>query len=184
MASKFAVRGLVTTLAYELAPDIRVNGVAPGGTLSTDLRGLTTFGLNTERLDDTPDREADLASRNPLKVALSGRDHSWSFVYPRVRPGPGCVRQRHPHRRRHECQGVVATRRQIRSGGVTMPLIKAEYELCQGYANCVVGAEDVFDLDDDGVVVLLKSEVEESDRARVDTAARSCPVSALRLEDA
>ena len=39
VSSKFAVRGLVTALAYELAPDIRVNGVAPGGTLNTDLRG-------------------------------------------------------------------------------------------------------------------------------------------------
>src|SRR2546429_9891014 len=30
-ASKHAVRGLVTQLAYELAPKVRVNGVAPGG---------------------------------------------------------------------------------------------------------------------------------------------------------
>lgn len=81
VGSKFAVRGLVTTLAYELAPEIRVNGVAPGGTLSTDLRGLASFGLDARRLDDTPDRAADLASRNPLGVALSGTDHSWSFVF-------------------------------------------------------------------------------------------------------
>ena len=39
VASKFAVRGLVVALAHELAPDIRVNGVAPGGTVGTDLRG-------------------------------------------------------------------------------------------------------------------------------------------------
>ena len=32
LASKFAVRGLVTALAHDLAPDVRVNGVAPGGT--------------------------------------------------------------------------------------------------------------------------------------------------------
>ena len=38
VASKHAVMGLVKQLAYELAPDIRVNGVAPGG-MSTDLRG-------------------------------------------------------------------------------------------------------------------------------------------------
>jgi NAD(P)-dependent dehydrogenase (short-subunit alcohol dehydrogenase family) len=81
VSSKFAVRGLVTTLAYELAPDIRVNGVAPGGTLNTDLRGLDSLGLNARRLDDTPDRAADLASRNPLGVALSGEDHAWSYVF-------------------------------------------------------------------------------------------------------
>jgi NAD(P)-dependent dehydrogenase (short-subunit alcohol dehydrogenase family) len=81
VASKFAVRGLVTTLAYELAPQIRVNGVAPGGTLNTDLRGLDSLGLNAVRLDDTPNRARDLASRTPLNVALSGEDHAWSFVF-------------------------------------------------------------------------------------------------------
>ena len=115
VASKFAVRGLVTTLAYELAPSIRVNGVAPGGTLSTDLRGLATFGLNTERLDDTPDREADLASRNPLQGGALGPRPLVELRLPGVRPGTGGLRQRHPHRRRHVGQGVVATRRQIRS---------------------------------------------------------------------
>lgn len=64
-----------------------------------------------------------------------------------------------------------------------MAKIMADLEACQGYANCVVAADDVYDLDDDGVVVLLKSAIEESDRARVEEAARSCPVSALWLED-
>lgn len=64
-----------------------------------------------------------------------------------------------------------------------MAKIVADLEACQGYANCVVAADDVYDIDDDGVVVLLKSTVEESDRARVEEAALSCPVSALWLED-
>lgn len=81
VSSKFAVRGLITTLAYELAPHIRVNGVAPGGTLNTDLRGLNSLSLNDIRLDDTPDRARDLAARTPLNVALSGEDHAWSFVF-------------------------------------------------------------------------------------------------------
>lgn len=81
VASKFAVRGLVATLAHELAPAVRVNGVAPGGTLHTDLRGLDSLGLRDTRLDDTPDRAADLAARTPLRVALSGSDHAWSYVF-------------------------------------------------------------------------------------------------------
>lgn len=81
VSSKFAVRGLVTALANELAPDIRVNGVAPGGTLNTDLRGLSTLGLDSKRLNDTPGREAELAGRVPLHVALSGNDHAWSYVF-------------------------------------------------------------------------------------------------------
>ena len=79
--SKFAVRGLVTALAHELAPRVRVNGVAPGGTMNTDLRGLQSLGLRDNRLDDTPGREADLAARVPLQVALSGEDHAWSYVF-------------------------------------------------------------------------------------------------------
>ncbi|MHA6969438.1 ferredoxin (plasmid) [Glutamicibacter bergerei] len=64
-----------------------------------------------------------------------------------------------------------------------MPVVKADLGACQGYANCVVGAPDYFDLDDDGIVVLLKIDVPEADRQRVVEAARSCPVSALRVED-
>ena len=64
-----------------------------------------------------------------------------------------------------------------------MLVIKADLQVCQGYANCVIGASDYFDLDDDGVVVLLNTEVPESERARVVEAARSCPVSALVVED-
>jgi NAD(P)-dependent dehydrogenase (short-subunit alcohol dehydrogenase family) len=79
--SKFAVRGLVTALAHELAPEVRVNGVAPGGTLNTDLRGLDSLGLSGNRLDDTPGREQELAARVPLQVALTGEDHAWSYVF-------------------------------------------------------------------------------------------------------
>jgi len=81
VSSKFAVRGVVSTLAHELAPQIRVNGVAPGGTVNTDLRGLASLGLDDIRLDDTPNRARDLEARTPLNVALTGADHAWSFVF-------------------------------------------------------------------------------------------------------
>lgn len=42
-ASKHAVLGLVRQLAYEFAPDVRVNGVAPG-VAPTRLRGLSALG--------------------------------------------------------------------------------------------------------------------------------------------
>jgi len=43
-AAKHAAVGLVRELAYELAPRVRVNGVAPGG-MNTDLRGPAAVGL-------------------------------------------------------------------------------------------------------------------------------------------
>ncbi len=81
VASKFAGRGLVTALAHALAPELRVNGVAPGGTVGTDLRGLPSLGLAERSLGDSPGRAADLAARVPLRVALDGTDMAWSYVY-------------------------------------------------------------------------------------------------------
>jgi NAD(P)-dependent dehydrogenase (short-subunit alcohol dehydrogenase family) len=81
VASKFAVRGCVVALAHELAPEIRVNGVAPGGTLGTELTGPGSLGLADRRLDETPGREAELRSRTPLRVALTGADHAGSYVF-------------------------------------------------------------------------------------------------------
>ncbi|MGV9861058.1 SDR family oxidoreductase [Rhodococcus koreensis] len=42
-ASKHAVRGVIRQLAYEFAPDVRVNGVAPG-VAPTTLKGVTALG--------------------------------------------------------------------------------------------------------------------------------------------
>jgi phthalate 3,4-cis-dihydrodiol dehydrogenase len=81
VASKFAVRGIVVQLAHELAPRIRVNGVAPGGTLGTELAGLPSLGLTTRRLDDEPDREERLRARAPLQRALRPEDHAGAYVF-------------------------------------------------------------------------------------------------------
>ena len=81
VSSKFALRGLVTQLAHELAPDVRVNGVAPGGTLGTDLRGLRALGLADDRLADRPGRAEQLRARTPLQVALTPVDHAGAYVF-------------------------------------------------------------------------------------------------------
>lgn len=81
VASKFALRGVVASLAHELAPDVRVNGVAPGGTLSTDLRGASALGQEAERLDDRPGRREQLEARTPLHVALTPAHHAGAYVF-------------------------------------------------------------------------------------------------------
>lgn len=80
VASKFAVRGIVTALAHDLAPAIRVNGVAPGGTLDTDLRGVASLGTEGRSLGASL-HSAELASSVALRVALTGADHAWSYVF-------------------------------------------------------------------------------------------------------
>ena len=81
VASKFAVRGCVIALAHELAPEVRVNGVAPGGTLGTELTGPRSLGLTDHVLGATAGREEDLRRRTPLQVALTGEDHAGSYVF-------------------------------------------------------------------------------------------------------
>jgi NAD(P)-dependent dehydrogenase (short-subunit alcohol dehydrogenase family) len=81
VGSKFALRGVVVQLAHELAPDVRVNGVAPGGTVATDLRGPHSLGLDGVRLDDRPGRAAQLEARTPLGVALTATDHAGVYVF-------------------------------------------------------------------------------------------------------
>lgn len=57
-ASKFAGRGLVIEFAYELAPKIRVNGVAVGG-MRTNLSGPASGGLEGRKLSDVFDKRPD-----------------------------------------------------------------------------------------------------------------------------
>ena len=69
------------SLAHELAPDIRVNGVAPDGTLGTDLRGLRALGSDQRSLGTDPGRGRAVAARSPLGVALDADDQAESFVF-------------------------------------------------------------------------------------------------------
>lgn len=81
IGSKFAIRGTVLALAAELAPDVRVNGVAPGGVAGTDLRGMHALNQAGQRMPDGPDRVRDLQALTPLKVAMRPEDIAPSYVF-------------------------------------------------------------------------------------------------------
>src|SRR5438093_9298484 len=78
-ASKHAVVGMIRELAVELAPDVRVNGVAPGGTM-TDLRGLTSLGNDDRSQFANPGIEERLRGGNPLRMALMPEDLAGAYV--------------------------------------------------------------------------------------------------------
>lgn len=79
-ASKHAVVGLIRQLAVELGPRIRVNGVAPGGTM-TDLRGLSVLRQEGHSHFGDPDAEDRLRSGNPLQIALAPGDLAGAYVF-------------------------------------------------------------------------------------------------------
>jgi NAD(P)-dependent dehydrogenase (short-subunit alcohol dehydrogenase family) len=81
VASKFAIRGCVAALASELAPDVRVNGVAPGGVLGTDIRGSRELGLESMRMRADEERIADLEALAPLRIALTAQEIAQSYVF-------------------------------------------------------------------------------------------------------
>jgi ferredoxin len=59
--------------------------------------------------------------------------------------------------------------------------IEADRERCIGAGMCVMTAEQVFDQDDEGVVVVLTPEVPHGDAAVAARAVASCPAGALRI---
>src|SRR3984893_1879813 len=79
-ASKHAVVGMIRELAVELAPDIRVNGVAPGGTM-TDLRGLTSLGNDDRSQFSNPGTEERLRGGHPLPLGVMAEDLAGAYVF-------------------------------------------------------------------------------------------------------
>ncbi|HVE24579.1 MAG TPA: 3-(cis-5,6-dihydroxycyclohexa-1,3-dien-1-yl)propanoate dehydrogenase [Sporichthya sp.] len=77
-ASKHAVRGLITQLAFEFAPKVRVNGVAPGGML-TDLRGPGAIGLDGTSISTLPIAEL-VKTCTPLQTLPEPADYTGPYV--------------------------------------------------------------------------------------------------------
>ncbi len=78
-ASKHAVIGLIKQLAQELAPEIRVNGVAPGG-MKTELGGLGAMGMKEQKLDSMPGLEEMIENMVPLQFAPTPADYCGPYV--------------------------------------------------------------------------------------------------------
>ncbi|WP_127519709.1 SDR family NAD(P)-dependent oxidoreductase [Mesorhizobium sp. Z1-4] len=79
-AAKHAIVGFIRELARELAPSIRVNGVGPGGTL-TSLRGTAALGQQDRSLADNREQlEARLSAAVPLRFAQRPEDHCGLYV--------------------------------------------------------------------------------------------------------
>lgn len=78
-SSKHALVGLVRQLAFELAPSVRVNGVAPGA-IHTDLRGPASLGMEATSIAslDLPSR---LGAFLPIGRVPSAEEYASAYVF-------------------------------------------------------------------------------------------------------
>ncbi|MGY1719091.1 SDR family NAD(P)-dependent oxidoreductase [Blastococcus sp. SYSU DS0753] len=89
-SSKWALRGVVAHLAADLAPEVRVNGVAPGGTTGTRFGGLSALG-QTQTADRVEGRDERIAAGTLLGVAPRPEDHAGAYLYLADRAAAGIV---------------------------------------------------------------------------------------------
>lgn len=78
-ASKFALRGLVMQLAKEFAPDVRVNGVAPGST-DTGLSGPAALGQDRRAMNADAARMKATAAHILLGRVSAPEEHAGLYV--------------------------------------------------------------------------------------------------------
>lgn len=64
-----------------------------------------------------------------------------------------------------------------------MVRVQADRDICIGTGMCVVAAQEVFDQDDDGLVVLASEDVPVAEEKHVREAVSLCPSGALTLTD-
>ena len=79
-ATKHAVIGLVRQLAFELAPHVRVNAVAPGGIGGSDLRGPKSLKLDTTSITSIPLADI-LKDVLPLGEMADADEYAGAFVF-------------------------------------------------------------------------------------------------------
>jgi ferredoxin len=61
--------------------------------------------------------------------------------------------------------------------------VEVDLEKCTGHGICESIADDVFEVGDDGIVLIHDPDRPESDRERMQQAVTQCPAAALRLVD-
>jgi ferredoxin len=64
-----------------------------------------------------------------------------------------------------------------------MTRVAVDRERCVGSGACEMLAPDVFEVDDDGVLAVLRAEPEDDDVPAVRDAVQACPTRALELMD-
>lgn len=82
-ASKGAVRSVVNQLAFEFAPRVRVNGVAPSGIANSQLQGPQALGMQAQKQSDIPKEDflAQFRALMPLDHLPTPEEYGWLYAF-------------------------------------------------------------------------------------------------------
>jgi NAD(P)-dependent dehydrogenase (short-subunit alcohol dehydrogenase family) len=82
-ATKGAVRSVVNQLAFEFAPKVRVNGVAPSGIANSQLRGPAALGMEAQKQSDIPveDFKALIMRLMPMQYLPTPEEHGPLYAF-------------------------------------------------------------------------------------------------------
>lgn len=61
--------------------------------------------------------------------------------------------------------------------------VVVDYELCESNALCLAAAPEVFDIDDDDLLLVLDEAPPDALRSKVEAAVRTCPKQAISIEE-
>ncbi len=61
--------------------------------------------------------------------------------------------------------------------------VRADRDVCIQAGNCVMVADNLFDQDDDGIVVVLVDEIPDGEEGKAREAVQLCPSQALTIVD-
>jgi ferredoxin len=61
--------------------------------------------------------------------------------------------------------------------------VHADRDVCIQAGNCVMAADNLFDQDDDGIVVVLVDDIPDDEQGRAREAVKLCPSQALTIAD-
>ncbi|MCX6422287.1 MAG: SDR family oxidoreductase [Actinobacteria bacterium] len=79
-AAKYAAHGVMKWCAHNLAPDVRVNAVAPGGVV-THIQAVSADGSGRSLFVDADAKREVIRSRNPLGTVLEPSEVAQLYVF-------------------------------------------------------------------------------------------------------
>jgi NAD(P)-dependent dehydrogenase (short-subunit alcohol dehydrogenase family) len=74
-----------------MAPEVRVNAVAPGGTSGTRFSGLDSLGTADRTVAESVDRDARVAAGNLLRLTPAPESHAGAYVFLADRQASGVI---------------------------------------------------------------------------------------------